>query len=61
MTGPELKALRKRMSITQAELAEQLDVRLNTVSRWELGRRPIDRRTELAILSLANAPSPCET
>jgi transcriptional regulator with XRE-family HTH domain len=35
MKGPELRAIRKRLKITQAKLAELLGVTANTVARWE--------------------------
>jgi transcriptional regulator with XRE-family HTH domain len=41
MTKEELKNLRERYKLTQAEFAEKLNVSPNTVSRWELGERAI--------------------
>ncbi len=41
MTPDELKRLRKRLGMTQAQLAEALGVRLETVGRWEVGMRRI--------------------
>ena len=41
MTKDELRAIRERMKLTQAELAEKLGVASNTVARWEQGKRPI--------------------
>jgi transcriptional regulator with XRE-family HTH domain len=35
MKGQELRAIRKRLKITQAKLAELLGVTANTVARWE--------------------------
>lgn len=37
MLPAEIKARRNELRLTQGELAEQLGVALNTVSRWELG------------------------
>ena len=45
MTPAEIKALRERLGLTQAELAQKLDVALSTVSRWESGGRKPHRRT----------------
>lgn len=49
MTPKQFRAKRERLQLTQAELAKKLGVRLNTVSRWELGQAPILRITEIAI------------
>ena len=38
MTGEEIKALRLRLGLTQAELGEAIGVFWNTVSRWEAGK-----------------------
>lgn len=35
MTGLELKAARKRLGLTQAQLAQTLDVNVVTVCQWE--------------------------
>ena len=37
MIGDALRAFRKRLGLTQAELAEQLGVARNSVARWEMG------------------------
>jgi transcriptional regulator with XRE-family HTH domain len=45
MTGPELRALRQRLGLTQAQCAERLGLSLNTVARYEMpsnqGRFPV--------------------
>ena len=41
MTADQLKALRKQLRYTQAELVSILGVRTNTVYRWEAGIHPI--------------------
>ena len=48
-----LESLRKRLGLTQAVLAEQLDVPVNTVSRWETGATTPDARALAAIYSIA--------
>ena len=35
MTGPEARALRERMGVTQIELAQKLGVSTRTYQRWE--------------------------
>ena len=48
-----LDALRKQLGLTQAALAEQLDVPVNTVSRWETGATTPDAKALAAIFSIA--------
>lgn len=40
---------RKALSWPQSRLAEELEVDVGTVSRWERGELEVDRRTMLAI------------
>ena len=37
MTGEALRRLRRRLGLTQLQLAERLGTRANTVYRWEAG------------------------
>jgi cell division septum initiation protein DivIVA/DNA-binding XRE family transcriptional regulator len=48
-TGDELRQARREAGLTQAELAQRLDVRLRLVDEWESGARkiPAERRKEL--------------
>ena len=48
-----LDSLRKQLGLTQAALAEQLDVPVNTVSRWETGATTPDAKALAAIYSIA--------
>ena len=48
-----LDSLRKELGLTQAALAEQLDVPVNTVSRWETGATTPDAKALAAIYSIA--------
>jgi DNA-binding transcriptional regulator YiaG len=53
VTEPEaLKFMRKVTGLQGKEFAELLAVRPETVSRWEQGRRPIDRATYAVIRQL---------
>ncbi|MEO0867417.1 MAG: helix-turn-helix transcriptional regulator, partial [Cyanobacteria bacterium J06642_11] len=61
-----IKALRKHMSLTQAQFAEELGVRRQTVSEWENGVYDPDRSTTkflalIAQTSSFQAPSPEES
>ena len=56
MTGPEYRAIRLALGLTQRELAERLGVRENTIWRRENGQREISPEAELAIKSLRQSP-----
>ena len=45
----ELKALRTRLKLTQAQLAKKLKVDVATISRWERGTRKIHNPEEMAL------------
>lgn len=49
MTGPELRALRQALCLTQLELGDALGIHSNTVARLERGELPITRRMETAV------------
>src|SRR6267143_454162 len=53
VTSDELKRLRKRMGMTQAELAAALGVWQVTVGRWETGTRSISEPTARLIERIA--------
>lgn len=48
----DMRVIRQELKLTQAELAERLGVHQATISRFETGELPLDRRTELALLAL---------
>ena len=50
-SGKRIKMLRKNLGLTQENLAEQLGVALNTISRIEIGKRgiSIDLAIDLAV------------
>ncbi len=52
MKGEELRRLRARLKMTQRELAGALDMQRNSITRMELGLRPITRVTEFAVRHL---------
>jgi len=49
MTGHELRRAREVLHMTQAELAEALELHRNTVARAERGELAILKTTELAV------------
>jgi transcriptional regulator with XRE-family HTH domain len=53
MTGDELQRKRKRMGLSQGQLADELGVDLGTVSRWEREARTIPPFLHLALEALA--------
>jgi transcriptional regulator with XRE-family HTH domain len=48
MTGEQLKKRRIKIGLTQAKLAETLDIQPNTVYRYESGLLEIPKAIELA-------------
>lgn len=53
-TGPALKSLRKSAGFRNIDLAELLGVRVETLSRWETGKTPVDRATWVIVASLVD-------
>lgn len=53
MEGKELRGKRIGLGLTQAQLAEILDVKPNTVARWERGLLSVPRTVELAMETVA--------
>jgi DNA-binding XRE family transcriptional regulator len=49
MTGKELRRMRKRLEMTQAELAQALGLQRNSITLMEAGERPVVKATELAV------------
>jgi DNA-binding transcriptional regulator YiaG len=53
VTGSELRRIRKRLALTQGEMADLVGVALNTVWRWEAERARIPEPTARLIGLLA--------
>jgi transcriptional regulator with XRE-family HTH domain len=58
VTGDELRDLRKRLGLTQVELAEKVGVASNTVARWERGELGISEPVSRLVKLLAKVESP---
>ena len=52
MTPIELQQIRATLGLSQAKLAEELGLTRVAIGYMEQGRRPITRRTELAVTHL---------
>lgn len=52
MTKEDLSKARYELGLTQSQLAEELGVALNTVSRWERGELAVPRLVHWALLGL---------
>lgn len=50
-SGDAMKFMRKALGLRGSDLAELLDVRPETISRWETGKEGVDRRS-VALLAL---------
>jgi DNA-binding XRE family transcriptional regulator len=49
MTKDELRRARKRLGMTQKELAEALEMQRNSIAMMERGLRPVMKTTELSV------------
>ena len=56
VTGAELRKLRERAGLTQAELAARADVVPLTIIRWENGQRPIPVLAALGLRVILTKP-----
>lgn len=50
MTGQDVKTLRKKLLLLQAELADELGVSVATVRLWEQGKSNISIKSERIII-----------
>lgn len=54
-----MRDIRRQLGLTQIEMADRLGVQQSTISRYERGDLPVDKRTQLALdalLTAAKAP-----
>ena len=49
MTGKWLRQMRRRLEMTQTELANALEMQRNSIALMERGERPVVKATELAV------------
>ena len=55
MNGKEIRIIRRRLKLTQVELAELIGVTSNTVARWERGEMTMRKRAERLIQNISTA------
>jgi transcriptional regulator with XRE-family HTH domain len=55
MSNRELLKIRKRLGLTQKQLAEKIGVRSNTIARWERGEVKISEPVSKLIHMIAQA------
>jgi DNA-binding transcriptional regulator YiaG len=60
LTPAQIKAYRKKCTVTQAGLAERLGVSRRTVEEWEAGRNPPPLMLTFALQGLADPMPPSE-
>lgn len=48
----DIRTIRRRLTLSQQELAEALGLHQSTISRLESGALPLDERTKLALEAL---------
>jgi transcriptional regulator with XRE-family HTH domain len=54
MTNTDLRRLRRRLGLTQHQLADAIGVRMMTLSRWETGWNPISPLAATALTLYAD-------
>ena len=51
-----IRDIRRQLGLTQCEMADRLGLNQSTISRFERGDLPVDKRTMLAARALASLP-----
>lgn len=60
MTGPEMRDLRQRAKLSQAELATAIGMSRESIGRIERSRDAVEKRTELAVRYIAEHGLPAD-
>jgi putative zinc finger/helix-turn-helix YgiT family protein len=60
LTADEIRSLRERFDLTQAELAHLLRLGQNTLSRWEAGRHAQNAAMDVLLRMLRDVPGALE-
>lgn len=53
----DIRDIRRHLGLTQSEFADRLGLHQSTISRFESGDLPLDKRTVLAAQALLSQPS----
>ena len=61
MDGKQLRAIRRRLGLSQAALAREVGVHSNTVARWEADEFPMRVSTERLIRRIAAEKGPAKS
>jgi len=56
MTSAQVKALRKRLGLTQSKFADLVGVHVVTVKKWETGKQTVGRLAAHVMAMLAERP-----
>ncbi len=51
----DIRQIRQALGLTQTDFAERLGLHQSTISRFEKGALPVDKRTRLAAQALLNS------
>ena len=60
LTGAEIRAMRRRLGLTQAAMAKLLRLGSNTVSRWEAGRNVQSASMDMLLRVVRDLPGGLE-
>jgi HTH-type transcriptional regulator/antitoxin MqsA len=57
LSGKEIRSIREKLGLTQAQLAAMLRLGANTLSRWEAGRNVQTAAMDLLLRLLRDVPN----
>ena len=60
LMGEDIKSIRKKVNLTQAEFSELVNVSVKTIERWEMGEKPVTGPIVTLVKILSEDPSIAE-
>lgn len=60
LMGEDIKSIRKKMNLTQAEFSELVNVSVKTIERWEMGEKPVTGPIVTLVKIISEDPSIAE-